>query len=340
MHFENPQYFYLLILVPLLTLFFWVVMLRINKQRKLFGAQLLARLAPEMSAYKRPVKFGLSMLAVIFMITALANFRMGNKTQTVKREGVDVFIALDVSKSMRAEDIKPNRMERARQFAIKLVNALRGDRIGLILFAGQAYLQMPLTIDYSAALLFVRTASPDLEITQGTAIEEAIDLAMKSGQKDEDQKQRALVVITDGENHETVAVNQAKKAHDAGVSTFIVAVGTEKGAPIPLQMPGYSGFQQDKEGKIVQSRLNKGLLEQIANAGGGEYHHITEGDAIIGRMQRKMAKLQKEEFEQRSFDTFDTYFQYFVAFALFFLIIEFVLSYRKNKWLDKQEIFE
>lgn len=340
MHFENPQYFYLLILVPLLTLFFAWVMLRINKQRKLFGAQLLARLAPDMSAYKRPVKFGLSMLAVIFMVTALANFRMGNKTQTIKREGVDVFIALDVSKSMRAQDIKPDRMERARQFATKLINKLKGDRIGLILFAGQAYLQMPLTIDYSAALLFVSTASPDLEITQGTAIEEAIDLAMKSGQKDEDQKQRALVVITDGENHETLAISQAQKARDAGVSTFVVAVGTEKGAPIPLQMAGYSGFQQDKNGKIVQSQLNKGLLKQIAEAGGGDYYHISDGDEIITRMQSKMSKLQKEEFEQRSFDTFETYFQYFVAFALFFLMMEFILSYRKNKWLEKQEIFE
>ncbi|MCP4443702.1 MAG: VWA domain-containing protein [Aureispira sp.] len=327
-------------MVPLLTIFFWVVMIRINKQRELFGAQLLARLAPDLSPYKRPVKFGLSMLAVIFMITALANFRMGNKTQTVKREGVDVFIALDVSKSMRAEDIKPNRMQRARQFATKLVNALRGDRVGLILFAGQAYLQMPLTIDYSAALLFVRTASPDLEITQGTAIEEAIDLAMKSGQTDENKKQRALVVITDGENHESVAVDMAKKARAEGVSTFMVAVGTEKGAPIPLQMPGYSGFQQDKQGKIVQSKLNKGLLKQIAEAGGGQFYHISEGDAIITRMQRKMSKLQKEEFEQRNFDTFETYFQYFVVFALLFLIIEFALSYRKNKWLEKQEIFD
>lgn len=336
LHFEQPLYFYLLLCVPVLIGLFVAVTIHNNKLRERFGALLgLERLAPNISKIKRPLKFGLLILAFVFLVIALANPRMGNTTQSVKREGVDVFIALDVSKSMWAQDIKPNRMERARQFAQKLVDQLRGDRIGLILFAGHPYLQMPLTTDYAAAQLFVRTASPKLDITQGTAIESAIDMVVELGNKEEKKKQRALIVITDGENHEINAVEAARVGKEQGVSTFIVGIGTEAGAPIPIQgTNGRTEFQLDRAGQIVQSKMNSQLIKEIASAGGGAFYKANQSpDGVISRIRNKMSKLEKNEFEQQDFDVFETYFQYFVAIALLLLIVEFFISYRKSTWL-------
>ena len=280
------------------------------------------------------MKFSLLLIAFAFLVIALANPQMGNKTQSIKRQGVDVFIALDISRSMWAQDLKPNRMERARQFAQKLVQSLKGDRIGLILFAGQAYLQMPLTVDYAAAEMFVRTASPAIEITQGTAIEEAINLVVELGEKEESQKQRAIVVLTDGENHEPAAVTAASKAKDNGITTFLVGAGTEAGAPIPVSERGRRQFKLDKQGQIVQSKMNGTLLQAIATAGGGDVLDITNPDKAIGQLRRQFSKLEKSEFEQQNFDVFETYFQYFVAIAFFLLLIEFCIDYRKNKWVN------
>lgn len=337
LHFEQPTYFYLLLCVPVLIGLFIAVTLHNQKLRKNFGELLgLERLAPNISKLKRPLKFAILMVVFVFLVVALANPRMGNKTQSVKREGVDVFIALDVSRSMWAQDIKPNRMERARQFAQKLITAVRGDRVGLILFAGHPYLQMPLTTDYAAAQLFVRTASPKLDITQGTAIESAIDLVVEIGNKDEKKKQRALIVITDGENHEQNAVDAAQAAKAAGVTTFIVGTGTEAGAPIPIQTNGRSAFQLDNAGQIVQSKMNTTLIQEIASAGGGAFYKANDNsDAVVSRLRNKMSKLDKTEFEQQDFDVFETYFQYFVAIALILLVLEFFISYRKSPWLKE-----
>jgi Ca-activated chloride channel family protein len=337
LHFEQPQYFYLLLLIPVLIGLFVAVTLHNNKLREHFGALLgLERLAPNISKLKRPLKFTILMVSFAFLIVAMANPRMGNKSQTVKREGVDIFIALDVSRSMWAQDIKPNRMERARQFSQKLITAVRGDRIGLILFAGHPYLQMPLTVDYAAAQLFVRSASPKLDITQGTAIETAIDLVVELGNKDEKKKQRAIVIVTDGENHELDAVEVAKAAKTAGVTTFLVGIGTEGGAPIPIPGNGRSQFQLDKSGQVVQSKMNSALLYDIGNAGGGKFYKVEEGsDAVINSLVRKISKLEKAEFEQQDFDVFETYFQYFVGIALVLLILEFFTSYRKSTWLPE-----
>lgn len=341
LHFEQPLYFYLLLAVPILLVLFIVVTKNNNRLRANFGALLgLERLAPHISKVKRPLKFALLLGVFTILVIALANPRMGNKTQSVKREGLDVFIALDISKSMWAQDVKPNRMERARQFTQNLITAIQGDRVGLILFAGVPFLQMPLTTDYSAAQLFVRTASPQLDITQGTAIESAIDLVVELGNKEEQQKQRALIVITDGENHEEAAVAAARIANGKGVSTYLVAIGTEAGGPIPIPQPdGRTNYQLDKNGQIVQSVMNIPLLEQIAKAGGGSFQKVadTNVEAVIARLRHQMSKLEKSEFEQHNFDTFETYFQYFVAIALLLLIIEFFITYRKSTWLKSNQ---
>lgn len=337
-HFEQSNYFYLLLCIPILIALFIAVTIHNNKLRQQFGALIgLERLAPNISRLKRPLKFVIILFAFTFLVISMANPRMGNKTQSVKREGVDIYIALDVSRSMWAEDLKPNRMERARQFTQKLIKAVRGDRVGLILFAGHPYLQMPLTTDYAAAQLFTQTASPKLDITQGTAIESAIDLVVELGAKEENKKQRALVVITDGENHEVDAVEAAQTAKEAGVTTFIIGVGTETGAPIPIQNSGRSQFQVDKAGQIVQSKMNTNLIKKIAASGGGNFYKATDNvDGVIARLNNKMSKLEKTEFEQQEFDVYETYFQIFVAIALLLLIIEFFISYQKSKWLKEK----
>jgi len=336
-HFEQPYYFYLFLCIPVLIALFVAITVHNNKLREHFGALIgLERLAPNISRIKGPLKFGLMMLAFAFLVVAMANPRMGNKTQSVKREGVDIYIALDISRSMWAEDIKPNRMERARQFAQKLVKAVRGDRVGLILFAGHPYLQMPLTTDYAAAQLFVQTASPKLDITQGTAIESAIDMVVELGQKEEQKKQRALIVITDGENHELDAIKTAKHAKSKGVTTYVIGIGTESGAPIPIKDAGYAQFQLDKSGQVVQSKMNTDLINKIAISGGGNFYKAnSNADLVIAKLVHKMSKLEKTEFEQQEFDVYESYFQIFVAIALLLLVFEFFVSYRKSKWLKE-----
>lgn len=336
-HFEQPYYFYLFLCIPVLIALFVAITVHNNKLRKHFGALIgLERLAPNISRIKGPLKFGLMILAFAFLVVAMANPRMGNKTQSVKREGVDIYIALDISRSMWAEDIKPNRMERARQFSQKLVKAVRGDRVGLILFAGHPYLQMPLTTDYAAAQLFVQTSSPKLDITQGTAIESAIDMVVELGQKEEQKKQRALIVITDGENHELDAIETAKNAKSKGVTTYVIGIGTESGAPIPIKDAGYAQFQLDKSGQVVQSKMNTDLIKKIAISGGGNFYKAnSNADLVIAKLVHKISKLEKTEFEQQEFDVYESYFQIFVAIALLLLVFEFFVSYRKSKWLKE-----
>ncbi len=334
LHLEQPAYLWLLLGVPVFILLFWLVSRQIAQQRQQFGAMIgLARLAPEVSTTKRPFKFGLLLLGYVFLVLALANPQMGSKTQSIQRQGVDVFIALDISSSMWAEDIKPNRMERARQLAQKIVQSLKGDRIGLILFAGQAYLQMPLTVDYAAAEMFVRTASPDLEITQGTAIEKAIDLVVELGEQDDKPNQRAIVVITDGENHNPAAVTAARDAKEKGITTYLVGAGTTAGAPIPVEEYGRRQYKLDKQGNVVQSKMNLTMLQAIADAGGGQLMDISQPDKAISQLRQQFSKLEKSEFENQNFDIYDTYYQYFVVIALFLLLVEFLVGYQRNKWL-------
>lgn len=329
LNFEHFTYFYGLGIAALLVVLFVFAQQKSAAQRAKFG-KMLERIAPNFASGRGIFKFILVISAWVLLLVSLANLRKSNRYETVQRQGVDVLIALDISRSMWAQDISPNRMERARQFTLKLIEATKGDRIGLILFAGQAFLQMPMTVDYNAAQLFVRTATPELEITQGTAIEEAIDLSMRLGQGDQQQKQRSLIIVTDGENHEEAAVTKATEARAKGISTFLVAVGTEAGAPIPLSPIGKQGFHTDKTGAIVQSKMNRSLLAQIAAAGGGELFEISEGnDAIIGQIQKRMANLDKEAFEDQSFDTFQTYFYLFAIPALILLILDFLIAYRK-----------
>ena len=291
-----------------------------------------------MSRYKHGLKFGLLLFALSFLIIAWANPQWGTKKEKVKRKSADVFIALDISESMLAQDISPNRLERAKKFAQGLAQELRGERTGFIIFAGNAYLQMPLTTDYAAAELFIKSANTQQAPSQGTAISDAIDLAERAFEP-ENQHHKALVIITDGETHDQEAIERAVQANENGLMIFTVGVGTPDGGYIPLVYSGRSGFKVDEKGEYVRTKLNENMLAELAAAGSGSYYNLSEGDQIIPALRERIDQLEKREFEQRSFNEFESYFQYFIALGLLFLLIEFIISYRKNRWLGDKDIF-
>ena len=337
--FEHIEHLYGFGILPLLILFFVITWYFKKRAIARFGESgLMLRLMPRMSKYKHTVKFVLLMLAVSFLIIAWANPQWGTKKEKVKRKSIDVFIALDISQSMLAQDIRPNRLERAKQFAQRLVEKLKGERIGTIIFAGNAYLQMPLTTDYAAAMMFIKSANTKMAPTQGTAISEAIDLAERSFEQD-NKHHKAIVIITDGENHEEEALQRAGEAKENGLLIYTVGVGTPEGDFIPTVIGGRRDFKRDNTGNPVKTALNEQMLRDLAQAGTGSYFNLSEGDKIIASLQESIEQIEKRELEQRSFNEFESYFQYFIAAGLFLLLLEFLISYRKSTWLEGKDIF-
>lgn len=338
--FENIEYLYALGIIPILILFFLLMWRARQRAIRRFGDfELMKKLMPQMSKYKHGIKFSILMLALSFMIIGWANPQWGTKKEKVKRKSVDVFIALDISQSMLAEDISPNRLERAKKFSQNLINELKGERIGVIIFAGNAYLQMPLTTDYAAAELFVRSANIHQAPTQGTAISEAIDLAERTFEQD-NKHHKALIVVTDGENHDQDAIERAKKANENGLLIFTVGVGTADGAYIPTVYAGQRGIKHDKTGNPVRSQLNETMLSDLAKQGNGAYYNLLEGDKVVTALRERIDKVEKREMEQRSFNEYESYFQYFLAAGLLLMLLEFFVSYRKSKWLEGKDFFK
>ena len=339
--FENVDHLYALLLIPIFIVLFWLIQRARNNAFAKFGnTTLLSQLMPAYSRYKHTVKFILLLSGLAFLIVGWANPQWGTKREKVKRKSVDIFLALDISQSMMAEDIPPNRMERARRFAQNLVEELKGDRLGIILFAGNAYLQMPLTTDYAAAQLFLRSANPSQAPAQGTAISEAIDLAEQSFEEDNKQH-KAIIIISDGETHDQDALDRAKASAENGLLIYSVGVGTPSGGFIPTVIGGRSDYKRDKSGNPVRTALNEEMMKDLANAGSGFYFNLSANnlDELIGSLRNNIDKLEKREFEARVFNEYESYFQYFIAAAILFLIVEFMISYRKNKWLGKRDIF-
>ncbi len=338
--FENIEYLYALVLIPVLIVFFILMRLATRQAIRRFGDHSLTmRLIPHWSKYKHALKFAILMVALFFLIIGWANPQWGSKKEKVKRKSVDVFIALDISQSMLAEDISPNRLERAKNFSRNLVNTLKGERIGIIIFAGNAYLQMPLTTDYAAAELFVRSIHTQLAPTQGTAISEAIDLAERSFEKD-NKHHKALIIISDGESHDQDAIDRARKAGENGLLVFTVGVGTQEGGYIPTIYAGQRSVKTDNTGNPVRTILNEKMLSDLAKEGQGAYYNLIEGDKVSSALRESIDRIEKREIEQRSFSEYESYFQYFLAIGLFLLTLEFFISYRKSKWLEGKDLFK
>jgi Ca-activated chloride channel family protein len=253
--------------------------------------------------------------------------------EEVKREGVDLMIAIDLSNSMLAEDIKPNRLERAKQAISKLIDNLKGDRIGLIVFAGEAYVQLPITTDYSAAKLFLSTINTNIVPTQGTEIGKAINLGLESFEIENGQN-KAIIIITDGENHDEQAIENAEKANELGVFIHCLGMGLKKGGPIPIynQYGIRTSYRKDKEGNTVVSKLNENLLSQIANAGNGTYVRANNSKSGLSKLFIEINKMEKKEIGTKIFTDYKDRFQIFISLALLLLILDLIILLRRNKW--------
>lgn len=334
--FENIEYLYALSAI-LLFLLIYIISRIIRKQKLNLAADagLISKLTPEVSAFKPVYKFTLLMLAYSFAVIALANPQIGTKMEEIKREGVELIIALDVSNSMKAEDIKPNRLERAKQSILKLIDNLMSDKIGLVVFAGDAFLQLPLTTDYSAAKLMVSTVETEMIATQGTALGHAITLGQSAFSKENDVN-KALIIITDGENHEDDALSAAKDAREKGIIIHTIGMGSIEGSPIPLYQNGREiGYVKDRAGNTVITKLNAGMLQQIALEADGRFIRSSSADPDLTALLDEISGMDKKEFEAKVFTEYEDRFQYFLAAAIFFLLLELLISNKKNKYIEK-----
>ncbi|MDR3651942.1 MAG: VWA domain-containing protein [Paludibacter sp.] len=336
--FAHPEYLFLLLLIPLLIGVF--IYTNIKKRRNInkFGnPDLLAELMPNVSFLRPKVKFYFQLTAILFLIIVLAQPQFGMKNEKDKRQGIEVMIALDVSNSMLAQDVLPSRLENAKQVLSKLIDGMNNDKIGLVVFAGDAYTQLPITVDYVSAKMFLSSINTQMVPRQGTAIGSAIDLCIKSfGPKS--NVGRAIIVITDGENHEDDAVAAAKLAADNNIMVDVIGMGKSDGAPIPI--PGTMSFMKDKDGNVVVSKLNESMCKEIALSGKGIYVHADNSSSAFRIITKELDTLAKSDIKSSVFSEYNEQFQSFALLALLILLIDFFIFDRKNKRLSKFNIFD
>lgn len=337
---EEPSYFIYLLVIPILLVLFLLVFLWKKRVQKNFAsAGLLERLSPEKSTFKYFLKMIVFLLGLAFLIVSLTNPKMGTKLETVKRQGVDIVFALDVSKSMLAEDIKPSRLEKAKQIISKIIGKLGSDRIGIIIYAGNSYPLLPITTDHGAAKMFLQSANPDMVSSQGTAINEAIKLATSYYNNDE-QTNRFLFIISDGEDHQDDASSAIIQATKDGIKTYTIGIGTEKGGPIPLKYKGeFLGHKKDSKGEVVITRMNPETLKDIADNGNGRYVVGNKTQETVDYVEDILVKAEKSEFETTKFADYKDQFQWFIGFALLFIVFDTLMFEKKTKWIQKLNLF-
>ncbi len=335
--FANPDYLFLLAILPVLIAFYIYAIIRKKKAIKKMGnPELISMLMPDVSPKRQHLKFWLLFGAIAVVIFVIAGPQFGSKLETVKRNGVEIMVCLDVSNSMLAEDVTPNRLEKAKQMLAKLTDGFTNDKIGLIVFAGEAYTQLPITSDYISAKMFLSSINPSMVTSQGTAIGTAINLAVRSFTPSE-TSDKAIILITDGENHEDDAVGAAKKAAEKGIHVNIVGIGLPKGAPIPLG--GSNDFMKDKEGNVVVTKLNEQMCQEIASAGDGMYVRADNTNSALRALEKEIEKMNKSELDSKVYSEYNEQFQTLAWIALFLLLIEFFVMDRKNRIFRKVKLF-
>jgi Ca-activated chloride channel family protein len=323
LRFAHIDYLWGLLLIPVFILLFIVVSRWKSKAVKSLGDRNVVNLMIPDVSFSRPwLKFILFAVAYAFLLIGAADPQIGSKMEEEKRKGADLMILLDVSNSMLSQDLAPNRLENAKRAIAQLIDNLHSDRIGIIVFAGEAYVQLPVTTDYSAAKLFLNTINTNMVPTQGTAIGSAIDLGMKSFDF-KDGTGKAMIIITDGENHEDDAVAAAKNATDKDVTVHVIGVGSPEGAPIPIYQNGRQvGFHTDSAGKTVVSKLNEEMGKEIAAAGNGAYVRATNANSGLGIVMDQIEKIQRKTVDSKNFKDFEDRFQFFIGFAFLLLVVE------------------
>ena len=335
--FEDPIYLWLLVLIPILALVRFVAYRNQKKRLRKFGdLKLLKGLMPDVSHFRPRVKFWLLLAALALLIVMLARPQMGTKISQEKRTGIETIIALDISNSMRAEDIVPSRLDRSKMMIENLVDHFTNDKIGLIVFAGDAFVQLPITSDFVSAKMFLSSIDPSMMATQGTDIAAAINMAVNSFTQEEGIG-KAIIVITDGEDHEGGAMEAADAARKKGMSVYVLGVGSTQGAPIPI--PGTGDYMKDNTGNTVMSALNEEMCRQVAQAGGGVYIHVENNSAAQQQLDNELDKLSKKETSTTVYSDFDEQFQAFGILALLLLILEICIFDRRNPLLKRISLF-
>ena len=337
---EEHIYFWLLAIVPVLLLLLIAALIwKKRKQSQFADKDLLKKLSPNQSVFKTILKIVVLCLAIACLTIALVNPKIGTKLETVKREGVDVVFAIDVSKSMLAEDVAPNRLEKSQQLVTQIINSLASDRVGIIAYAGSAFPQLPITTDYASAKMFLQNMNTDMLSSQGTAINEAIQLA-KTYYNDDEQTNRVLFIISDGEDHEGDSVNIAEEASEEGIRIFTIGVGTTKGGRIPIKRNGVVlNYKKDQNDQTVITRLQEETLKDIAKEANGEYIYNNITKETVEKVTEILQNMDKKEFEAKQFADFKDQFQWFLGFGIFFLVLEVFLLERRTSWLKKLILF-
>ena len=338
--FANPDFLYLLLIIPVMVLLFIINEIRKKRAIKRIGDEnLVARLLPELSVIRPSVKFIIQLAGVAAAIVVLARPQFGSKLEEVKKEGVEVIIALDVSNSMLAEDIQPDRLTRAKQALTRLIDNLDNDKIGLIVFAGDAYTQIPITTDYISAKMFLNAIGPEMVPKQGTSIGSAIDLGMRSFTPGEGRS-KTIIIITDGENHEDDPVAMAEEAFKAGIVIHTIGIGSAEGVPVPVTVSGKRDYLKDAEGNTVITKLDEEILKKIAITAGGNYVRASNTNIGLDEVFGEIRKMKKQEMESKMFTEYNDQFRIFAGIALFLLMLDFMIMERKNRRLANIRLFK
>jgi Ca-activated chloride channel homolog len=335
LRFEHTEYFLLLLLIPAaVSLFVYIQWKTKNQLQQIGNPDTIKRLMPERNELKSRVKFILLNLIILLLVFTLAQPQMGTKMEKVQRKGIDVMIALDVSKSMLSQDVAPSRLDKSKLLIQTLLRQLDGDRVGLVIFAGKAYLQMPLTVDYSSIMLYLRSLTTNSVPTQGTIITDAL-LQSEKAFKSTDKKHKAVIVITDGEDHEENAINTAEELASEGTRVFTVGVGTPQGGSIPVYDKNgkVTGEKRDENGEVIISKMNANMLQALAKGGNGNYYILDNSKQVAEFISKDIAKMETKTINDKLFTDYVEQFQYFLALALALLFADFFITYKK-KWMD------
>ena len=337
--FANIEMLWWLITIPVFVIAYIIITKRKQRQLMEFGdPELMAQLMPDASKSRPIVKFTLLMVALVLLIVAAARPQYGQQEKTVKRQGIEVMVALDISNSMLAEDVAPNRLDLAKQMLSKMIDNMTDDKVGLVVFAGEAFTQLPITCDYVSAKMFLNTISPKLIPTQGTAIGAALQTAIRSFGSQESDAGRAIILITDGENHEDDATAVAKQAQELGIQVFVIGIGKPEGSPIPI--PGTNDYIKDRSGQVVVSRLNEEMCQEIAQAGKGAYVRCDNTNTAMRALQQELDRIATTDLETTVYADYNEQYQSLLLIALLLLVIDCFILMRQNHRLNRMDLFK
>lgn len=336
---DNTYYFYLLLLLPLLVgIFIWNSIWKKKKIKDFGSGSFLSKLAPEASASKPVLKAIIALFTLFILILGLVNPKIGTRLETVKRQGIDIVFALDVSKSMLAEDIAPNRLEKTKQLASQIINNLQSDRIGIVGYAGSAFPMLPITTDYNMAKMYLQDMNTDMVSSMGTALSEAIEVG--SEYFDDPNTGKLIILISDGEDHNEGIENAIAIAKEKGIKIITIGVGTEQGGNIPLKENGrIVGYKKDTDGTTVVTKMNKATLEQVAKATGGQFMYGNNTAEVVNLVNKTLQNIEKTDFESQQITDFQSQFQWFIGLAFLLLIADLFILERKTSWMNKWNLF-